>query len=55
MILAPLADMLNALGGDTFAMKLFSALLGVGIMAILATWLDWYKRLGKQAPTVSSR
>lgn len=55
VILAPLADMLNALGGDTFAMKLFSALLGVGIMAILATWLDWYKRLGKQAPTVSSR
>ncbi|WP_177332414.1 MULTISPECIES: OpgC domain-containing protein [Pseudomonas] len=55
VILAPLADMLNALGGDTFAMKLFSALLGVGIMAILATWLDWYKRLGKQAPTASSR
>ena len=55
VILAPLADMLNALGGDTFAMKLLSALLGVGIMAILATWLDWYKRLGKQAPTVSSR
>ena len=55
VILAPLADMLNALGGDTFAMKLFSALLGVGIMAILATWLDWYKRWGKQAPTASSR
>ena len=55
VILAPLADMLNALGGDTFAMKLLSALLGVGIMAILATWLDWYKRLGKQAPTASSR
>ncbi len=55
VILAPLADMLNALGGDTFAMKLFSALLGVGIMAILATWLDWYKRLGKQAPTASTR
>ena len=47
VILAPLADMLNALGGDTLVIKLFSALTGVGVMAALAMWLDWNKRLGK--------
>ena len=47
VILAPLADMLNALGGDGFVVKIFSALMGVGIMAVLAAWLDWNKRLGK--------
>ena len=47
VILAPLADMLNALGGDAMVMQLFSALMGVGIMAVLAAWLDWNKRLGK--------
>ena len=47
VILAPLADMLNALGGDGLVMQLFSALMGVGIMAVLAGWLDWNKRLGK--------
>ena len=46
VILAPLADMVNALGGDTLPIKLFSALMGVGLMAVLAAWLDWNKRLG---------
>ena len=41
VILAPLADMLNALGNDTLAMQVVSALLGVGLMALLAAWLDW--------------
>ena len=45
VVLAPLADMLNALGGDTTVIKLFSALMGVGVMAVLAAWLDWNKRL----------
>lgn len=46
VILAPLADMFNALGGDTWPVKIFSAVLGVGLMAVLALWLDWNKRLG---------
>lgn len=45
VILAPLADMLNALGGDTTLIKLFSAVMGVGVMAVLAAWLDWNRRL----------
>jgi len=51
VILAPLADMLNALGGDTLIIKLFSALMGVGIMAVLAAWLDWNKRLRQPTKT----
>ena len=46
VILAPLADMFNALGGDGWAVQVFSALMGVGLMAVLAQWLDWNKRLG---------
>lgn len=46
VILAPLADMFNALGDDAWIMQVFSALLGVGLMAVLAMWLDWNKRLG---------
>ena len=48
VILAPLADMLNALGGDRLVMQVFSALMGVGIMAVLAAWLDWNKRLNRK-------
>ena len=48
LILAPLADMLNALGGDRLVMQVFSALMGVGIMAVLAAWLDWNKRLNRK-------
>ena len=49
VILAPLADMLNALGGDRVVMQVFSALMGAGIMAVLAAWLDWNKRLAQPA------
>lgn len=49
VVLAPLADMLNALGGDTLAIKLISAVLGVGMMAVLAAWLDWNKQLNATA------
>ena len=49
VVLAPLADMLNALGGDTLAIKLISAVLGVGMMAALAAWLDWNKQLNATA------
>lgn len=46
VILAPLADMLNALGDDAWPVQVFSAVSGVGVMALLALWLDWNKRLG---------
>ncbi|MCU1749560.1 OpgC family protein [Pseudomonas sp. 6D_7.1_Bac1] len=49
VLLAPLADMLNALTEDAWAMQVFSALLGVGLMALLAAWLDWNKRLNRSA------
>ena len=49
VILAPLADMLKALGGDRVVMQVFSALMGAGIMAVLAAWLDWNKRLAQPA------
>ena len=47
VLLAPLADMLNALGGNTLAMQISSALLGVGLMALLGAWLDFNKRLNR--------
>jgi hypothetical protein len=47
VLLAPLADMLNALTGDALAMQLFSAVLGAGLMALLAAWLDLHKRLNR--------
>ncbi|WP_454868968.1 OpgC domain-containing protein [Pseudomonas farris] len=49
VLLAPLADMLNAMGGNTLAMQMFSALLGVGLMALLGAWLDFNKRLNRSA------
>ncbi|APC17739.1 hypothetical protein BLL42_19120 [Pseudomonas frederiksbergensis] len=49
VLLAPLADMLNALADDALAMQIFSALLGAGLMAVLAAWLDWNKRLNRPA------
>lgn len=45
VLLAPLADMLNALAGDALAMQLFSATMGVVLMGLLATWLEFNKRL----------
>jgi len=47
VLLAPLADMLNAQAGDGLPMQVFSALLGVALMAALAGWLDLNKRLGR--------
>jgi hypothetical protein len=49
VVLAPLADMANALAGDTWPMQVCSALLGLGLMMLLASWLEWNKRLGKSA------
>ena len=45
VLLAPLADMLNAMAGDALLMQLFSAVLGVVLMGLLAAWLEFNKRL----------
>ena len=45
VLLAPLADMLNAMADDAWTMQIFSALLGLALMAGLAAWLEFNKRL----------
>ncbi|TDF81681.1 OpgC family protein [Pseudomonas sp. H9] len=54
VLLAPLADMGNALADEHWSMQLITALAGVGLMVLLAAWLDLNKRLNKpvQVPTV---
>ncbi|WP_350612414.1 OpgC domain-containing protein [Pseudomonas sp. HY7a-MNA-CIBAN-0227] len=49
VLLAPLADMVNAMTGDAFAMQIFTALVGAGLMALLGAWLDLNKRLTQPA------
>lgn len=49
VLLAPLADMANALADEGLAMQVFSALVGVGLMVVLAAWLDLNKRLNRPA------
>lgn len=50
VVLAPLADMLNALAQDTLAVKLTTAIAGALLMAALAAWMDVNKRLMLPAP-----
>jgi hypothetical protein len=45
VLLAPLADMLNAQVDDAWPMQIFSALLGLALMAGLAAWLEFNKQL----------
>ncbi|NIE75078.1 OpgC domain-containing protein [Pantoea sp. Ap-967] len=47
VLLAPLADVLNAQGGDHWPVQLLTALGGLLAMLMLAGWLDWNKRLGQ--------
>jgi len=54
VLLAPLADMLNAQAGDGWPVRVFSALLGVALMTALAGWLDLNKRLGRPAQVVAA-
>ncbi|WP_338494895.1 OpgC domain-containing protein [Pseudomonas trivialis] len=49
VLLAPLADMINALAGDAFAMQIFTALVGAGLMAMLGAWLEFNKHLSQSA------
>ncbi|MFK0089370.1 OpgC domain-containing protein [Pseudomonas sp. NPDC090755] len=50
VLLAPLADMANALADEHWSMQLLTALAGVGLMVLLAVWLDLNKRLNKPMP-----
>jgi hypothetical protein len=50
VLLAPMADMANALAGDTWPMQVFTALVGLGLMVLLASGLAWNKRLGTPRP-----
>ncbi|WP_087692796.1 OpgC family protein [Pseudomonas sp. PE-S1G-1] len=54
VLLAPLADMINAITGDAFAMQIFTALVGAGLMALLGAWLDLNKRLTQPAPPATA-
>jgi len=54
VLLAPLADMLNAQAGDAWSVQVSSALLGVALMAALAGWLDLNRRLGRPAQVVAA-
>jgi hypothetical protein len=51
VLLAPLADMLNAMAGDAMAMQLLTAVVGALLMAALAAWLDLNKRLSQRRAT----
>ncbi|HEX8588319.1 OpgC domain-containing protein, partial [Pseudomonas sp.] len=46
VLLAPLADMTNALADDAWQMRVITALLGLGLMLLLSNWLELNKRLG---------
>jgi hypothetical protein len=47
VLLAPISDMLNALGGDRLPMQLATAIASAGLMLLLAMWLEFNKTLGK--------
>ncbi|UOK37629.1 OpgC domain-containing protein [Pseudomonas palleroniana] len=48
VLLAPLADMLNALMGDTLLMQLLTAITGMLLMGGLAAWMEFNKRLDQR-------
>ncbi len=54
VLLAPLADMVNAIADDAFAMQVCTALAGAGLMALLGAWLDFNKRLGQPMRAVAA-
>lgn len=45
VVLAPLADMVNAMAGDTLLVQLLTATVGAALMGMLAMWLEFNKRL----------
>lgn len=54
VLLAPLADMANALAGDTWSMRFITAIVGLGLMALMANGLELNKRLGKPVQAVAT-
>ncbi|MFJ4142392.1 OpgC domain-containing protein [Pseudomonas sp. NPDC089734] len=54
VLLAPLADMANALAGDTWPMQVTTALVGLGLMVLMANGLELNKRLGKPQKVVTA-
>jgi hypothetical protein len=54
VLLSTLADMANALAGDTWPMQICTALLGLGLMALMAAGLEWNKRLNKPAQVAAA-
>ena len=44
--------MINAMTDDAFAMQIFTALVGAGLMALLGAWLDFNKRLNRSVSVV---
>ncbi|WP_296180231.1 OpgC domain-containing protein [Pseudomonas sp. UBA1879] len=46
VLLAPLADGVNALAGDAWQMRVITAWVGLGLMLLLSNWLELNKRLG---------
>ncbi|MFH7445221.1 OpgC domain-containing protein, partial [Pseudomonas syringae pv. tagetis] len=46
VLLAPLAVMANALAGETRPMQVTTAIVGLGLMMLMANGLDLNKRLG---------
>ncbi|KRP46474.1 hypothetical protein SAMN04490190_2820 [Pseudomonas libanensis] len=51
VVLAPLADMVNAVTGDSFAIRLVTAVVGAVVMALFAAWLEFNKRLDQRRST----
>ncbi|GFM55288.1 hypothetical protein ALQ47_03475 [Pseudomonas cichorii] len=54
VLLAPLADMANALAGDTWPMQVTTALVGLGLMVLMANGLELNKRLGRPQRVVTA-
>ncbi|RMQ49849.1 hypothetical protein ALQ04_01308 [Pseudomonas cichorii] len=54
VLLAPLADMANALAGDTWPMQVTTAVVGLGLMVLMANGLELNKRLGKSPRAVAA-
>ncbi|VVN07159.1 hypothetical protein PS645_03597 [Pseudomonas fluorescens] len=52
VLLAPLADMVNAMTNDAVVMQVMTALVGVWLMALLGAWLDFNKRLNRSLSAV---
>jgi hypothetical protein len=54
VLLAPLADMANALAGDTWPMQVTTAIVGLGLMTLMANGLELNKKWGKPVHAVAT-